>query len=423
MKLAKVILGIGAVLLASPFIALKVVDMQGAAEYQEELRLARKEGIPTSAAEIRAMIRPAAPEENAALFYKKLKSPWDDKTDLTKLTRDILFSPPADSEKATTEAKAYLAKHKSSLELVEAATAKPRCWFDRPWEDGAAVLFTEYAYMKWATKLLILRGTVACREGRVEDALADARRIPKMGEHIGEEPVLIGGLVRVALDRMGVTALGAWSLKTRNPAYAKEMEVALKAQGPIDLKAGNAMEMFNALTMAELSLTKEGREKIGLKEEDTHKLEGVMPYLMNRNRARAGIVRAHRKMWAAYELPRDQQQAKLEEANHEFYKAFLAFPTAAYIYEALSSGFQEGQVEMVKGVESKQLLMKGIQQALSRPTIPARLELKELKSPYDGKPVVVTFDGTRISAKMSGSENEDGNPDSISIPPNLKPEG
>src|SRR5665213_797020 len=158
----------------------RVVANREATEYQEQLNLARSEGLPTTAAEFAATIAPAKPEENAAPLYRELPAAFKPLGDFPTTEAKLLNDP---SAKNLAAAKAVIQNAKACFAIIDEATAKPKCWFNRDWSDGAAVLLPEYASLKEAAKLLAMRGTVAADEGRVGDALKDAAEIIRLSRH------------------------------------------------------------------------------------------------------------------------------------------------------------------------------------------------------------------------------------------------
>jgi hypothetical protein len=115
------------------------------ADLDHELDVARKEGLPTTWREYAALIKSAKPEENAAPFYRKLIRLSKDKANLSKLDSDLLLRPSAEHVALATS---ELAAQSEAIAAIDQAARLPRCWFNRDWSKGLAVLMPEYAWMK-----------------------------------------------------------------------------------------------------------------------------------------------------------------------------------------------------------------------------------------------------------------------------------
>jgi hypothetical protein len=390
------------------------------AAYQEQLRLARSEGLPTTAAEYRATIPPAKPAENAAPFYRSLRglvSRYRD--DIATVDQELVFHP---SATALADANAILSTNSSALKLIDQAAIRPRCWFDRPWEKGAGVLLPEYAEMKTAAKLLLLRGSVAAHRGDTKSALSEVMRVLVLAKHAGEEPHAIAGLVRESIYTMGLRSLSNWAFVHRDrPEYVRALREAVERFPKADLRLERSGELYMMLSTVELASTAEGRREFGLKEEDVSPLERWMPMLLNRTRAKAEIVRAHRAYYAALRRPAKERRALLDKAQEAIDRALFAFPTAASLYAKLSSGgFGEVERELVSAAKKQQY--EALVRALSAKAIPSTISTKDLLSPFDGKPLSYRYDGKQIVIEVSGYEYE-SEPSLLKIPPDkmLKP--
>ena len=109
---------------------------------QDQLRLAREEGIPTSAAEFAATIRSATPSENAAPLYRRLREarlPASEKRIPSEVSQMLTFAP---SPTALKDADDLLTEEATQLATVDLGTKLSRCWFNRDW---AAVQSNSFA--------------------------------------------------------------------------------------------------------------------------------------------------------------------------------------------------------------------------------------------------------------------------------------
>lgn len=385
-----------AVVVSIPLVWHRVRDARDAAALDEQLRLARAEGMATTAAEYRAGIPSAKPEENAAPLYRKL--PFGKQPNWAKLTYDVNVLGDDASLRA---AKEGIALRAEDLRLGDQAAKLPRCWFDRPWEDGYAVLFPELAKMKNLARAFALRGTVAAQEGRPEDALADAGRLFIVANHAGQEPHMIGQLVREAIQVIGMRALGEWSFAHRGEKrYAIALGRAAASMSMPNLKAERRGDLYATLGLVELCATPQGRAKLGLKEDDVAPVEGLMSVLLPPGQAKVAIAKAERAYWAALDAPEAERTAKLKAAYFEVLKGLVAFPTAAKIYTMLGSE-EDPAIDRIPRFRARQMQFVALAKALQA-GVPKTLDTKSMLSPFDGEPVRYGFDGRQIQIEVSG---------------------
>jgi hypothetical protein len=397
-KVKWAILGFVVLGFASPLIYLAFSRSRAAAEYQDQLALARKEGIPTSAAEFAATVRTATPAENAAPLYKQLHqvskvSPAVDKA--VQVIRD---------GGSVGGVQKLLTQEAETVALLDRATRLPRCWFDRDWSEGAALLLPELANMKFGAKLLVARGWVSASEGHPTQAIEDTNRLSMMARHLREEPIDISGLVGDTVERMAVQSLAEWSLIYREPAYAAALERMVKTMSPPDVKREMAAHLYWALDMIDLMKTPEGRAKIGLHEGGQSGLETAAPLLFNQRDAKTNMVKAFRKYWAGLDNP-TKNEAQLQDAISEFNQAMLAYPTAADVFQKLGSGEDDTDLAMVRVqvAEARKQQATALVRALKGAKVAKTIDTSDLRSAFDGKPLSYRFDGRQIILKMSGA--------------------
>ncbi len=364
--------------------------------FEEQLRLARAEGLPTNAAEFAAQIEPANPEENAAPIYRRMSKRV---REARSANPKVLFAerPPTTSELAV--ATASLARFSDVLQELEAATDLPKCWFDRDWTLGPAVLMPELADMKAGARLLELRGSAAVAEGRVEDALRDAERILRIAAHAGGEPHLISHLVADAIHVIAMQSLARWSFASRSPVYTQALERAVESFPRPDVAKEWSGELFSVLSLIELCETKEGRDRLGLREEDIQPVDMILGLVTSKAKARIEIVRAHRAFWSALLSDAPDRKDRMDRADAALYRALLAFPVAARVHEALGT---DGAVrERLESWEARRQLYVAARRALSQRIIPKSIRTDDLKSPFDGKPIRYEYSGVRLSISVS----------------------
>ena len=394
----------GAVI-ASPFILIQVRNFRARSLLGEQLQLARNEGIPTNATEYLAMIKAANDQENAAPIYQALRSHRPNSEHVRKAYLTLL------SKGYSDDAQRVLGENAEALELIDKAVLRPRCWFDRPWERGAAVLLPELADMKFVAKLVSLRGAVAASRGDTRAALADANAIFVIAKHSGEEPHAISHMVRDVIYMIGLHALADWSFRFRNPEYITELKKRLAAFPEPDLRAEQAGELWNALSLIELMRTPQGRSEIGIKESDMPAIERAAPLIFNQGAARVNMVKHFREYWAALNDPK-KNDAKLTQAMDDMERDMIAFPAAADVYSKLSSGGETGgslssyALDRINQHTARVQQYTAVVRALSEKVIPRKIRTDDLPSPFGGPPLEYRFDGKQIVIEGPGPDRK-----------------
>jgi hypothetical protein len=179
----------------------------GRRELDRQRALARREGIPPTARELRWPAVP--PEEDAAPIYVRL----------TALLREKPLDPEAESIASSLgtrylhtpeeidRVRRLLAERRDVMDLVYQATDRARCVFRRDWSLGPALRLPEYPGMRTATRLLRAESTLMAREGRYEEAIANLTRGFRIAEHAAGDPVIIGFLVGTACDAITLAGM------------------------------------------------------------------------------------------------------------------------------------------------------------------------------------------------------------------------
>ncbi len=392
-------------------------DARADAEFAEQIRLAKSEGLPTSAQELAATIRPASPSENAAPIYRSLKfqsmsvDAWRD------LDRKLTFEP---SAHVRTDAARALSEQSQALALLDRGVALPHCWFDRDWRQGAAVLMPEFATMKAGAKLLALRGSYKAATGDAAGAIAEVNRMFRLGAQAGEEGLTISALVRDSICQIGLQHLAWWALAHRDePAYLAAVNRANERLPKPNLRAEHRDELFIILSLVEQSETPEGMKQLGIKEGDVPAIAKVLARFVDSRRGKVQIVKAERERWAALEQPQSKMAESIDRTTQDLYEGLVAFPAAAWLYQALEPEYDPVAERLPRWTAGKQIFVAFVR-ALSKPQIPRTLDTSDLASPFDGKPLRYHFDGKFMSFTVSGFE-EDGKSHTLTLPPSGDP--
>lgn len=393
----KWILGVGLLLVTTPFVVMTVGRLRGGVALQEQLRLARSEGIPTSAEEYAATIRPAKPEENAASIYRGFVKMPRVRTDAMKLEESLLEAP---GPKTLGLAIANLKANQGGIDLIDQAVERPHCWFDRDWAEGAAVLMPELAYMKGAAGLLGLRGTVASFQGQHQAAIGEAEKMAKIADHVGEEGHSISQSVQASMHYQVVLHLATWaSLHPDRPEYRRALSDAIRKFPIRNAKREHAADLYQLLSFIDLTATSEGRAKIGLTDPNASVAEWFVPMFVSQANARVDLVKAERRLWTEYtsETP---NPATIQAIQGDRSRALFAFATASAVYEALTD--EDASTYDPRQLKARLLRYTALLRALEGGTIAPTISTKDLLSPVDGKPLAYRFDGKEIVIEVSG---------------------
>lgn len=383
---------------------------------QEQIRLARAEGLPTNWREYAATIKTAAPAENAASLYRQLRGKFA-KGDPVQLNAELLFQPGGKSRPA---AGAFLEKNKEALDLVDKATGLPRCWFDRDWSQASAVLLPEYGYMKGAARIVSVRASFKACQGDPNSALGDVERLFAMARHVREEPSIISHVTGMAIYSMGLRDLAYWTFLFRDePRYRLALGRAIDDMPRPDLKAETSDNLFMVLDLVDSSLTPAGRRHLGVREDDVPAFAKLVPRFANQARARAAVVEAERDYRLAMGYKTAQRKTRADSAREKLDSALQSFPVAASLYEALF-GTEDPAVVRMQMFESSRLEWIAVWRALKNPSIPRSIKTSDLLSPFDGKPLTYSFDGKQIVVTVSGGSGET-KPTPLKIPPDRVP--
>lgn len=313
-------------------------------------------------------------------------------------------------------AREVLRSFDSHIALAESAARRPKCWFNRDWEEGYALLLPEFSAMKSVSRLLDVRAQIAMLEGRPQDAFRDLDTITRIGDHAGQEPTVIAGLVAEGIHWIRVSSLAARAYKSRDSATLAELKRAIEEVPTPNLKRECRGDLYSLLSLVELSQTEAGREKLGLKPDDVAPGEAIFPILLNPSRARIDIVKAHREYWAALDKSYPERLKSTEAARSKLYRALMAFPTAARVYGAFTND-EDPFPKRLENFRARKLQYVALHRILSQTTSATSISLGDLKSPFDGKPLKYRIEGRQIIIEVSGHQSEVSGPSHLRMPP------
>ncbi len=200
----------------------------------QEIAGARNEGLWTEAADVRKAVGPAGGEGNAAAMVQAAmedgKARGISEGGLVAAMGKVLKGNATEAQKRAV--RDFCGKNEALAARWRAASAMPRLVFDRPWEDGLAVLYRELAPTKQAVRFLAASAEMGLQPRA--NLLAAAR----LSALMGQDPALISQIVRVSL---GLTALR----EAKRLHLEREVEAALGP--PIDARRVYAFEFSDVL--------------------------------------------------------------------------------------------------------------------------------------------------------------------------------
>ncbi len=320
------------------------------AEVELQRRLAREEGLPLEADDLRP--KPSVPDEdNAAIPFREalklvdrtygssvtppLKKEWEAATKY--VGTEFGFHPLKVAPGAAQRIAELLRPLDRPLELIRSGSERPRCDWRRMYEEGVAMLLPEYAPMRQAVRILAASAYVRVEKGDSKGAFAELLACARIARLLREEPVLIAQLVSAMIERHTLEAYRAiLGGRPSDPFWLRAGEKLLSALGPpLDVRRA----LFGEVVMMRVSLDKmsslEGLKEMGFRDED---LVWRRPNAHLRNRTEAILLREARA--AVSKLPKDptdyeSARKALRPHGRTVEEALGAF---FYAFDALGSG-------------------------------------------------------------------------------------
>jgi len=220
-----------------------------AATLPAELKAARQEGVPLTPADLKRPYPVPAADNAAPLYLSVLDAPVPAPDD--EAAARVLSSRATEAEK--TAVRTLLVRLAPQIATLERAAALPHCDFHRNWALGPDLLLKEYAPMRRYARILGAKAVLESEAGRPEEALRTIRVGARMGRHVGEDPILIAFLVRLAIEAIMDRAFrGVISRNADRPdilALARQTDVAFGP--PPDLRYAMSGEVVMCRTAAE----------------------------------------------------------------------------------------------------------------------------------------------------------------------------
>ncbi len=159
-------------------------------------------------------------EENAADLYlaaaRALRLSDDENA--------LLFGPEDRDAHYYTVARDVVAANEGYYRLLDEATHIDHSAFPTDWSASPfGIHFPHLGEARQAARMLSLRACMAAQDGRPEDALASLRACYRLADHVQAEPMMIGHLVSLAIQRIAEKTLEETLCNaTPSPAAARE---------------------------------------------------------------------------------------------------------------------------------------------------------------------------------------------------------
>ncbi len=174
--------------------------------YLKALSDAHADGFVTDYADLIPM--PIPDNINAAQFYLKLADETAFPAGPDEYAATKILSEASPSEGEWANAQRFLTAHAELMALVHEAANRQQCVVDRKFNgDPAAILFTEYAAMRRAVRLLTLESLLIAHAGNPAEAVRNDALGFQIARQEGEANVLIGYLVQVAEDAIALRGM------------------------------------------------------------------------------------------------------------------------------------------------------------------------------------------------------------------------
>ena len=215
---ARVLLYILIVLVAVHLVATLITGLM----LKRELASLRASGFILNASQLAPKVPPGKP--NAADTYQKAfdarRVSNEDDAKLAYGKSGAEWSP----EQAALVGR-VVSDNRGYLRLIEEASRTPDCAFPVKWNAGPGeMVFTHFAKMRDAVRMLGLRAGLKSRDGKIDAALADCAAMLRIADHMTAEPTLIGQLVAYAVEGMAVKSVQyALSAGDPSPAAARQL--------------------------------------------------------------------------------------------------------------------------------------------------------------------------------------------------------
>ena len=169
-----------------------------AAALEEEHEAARRENIPLTPEDLRPKT-PVPDALNAAIPIREAMRLWPEAARNKDEKILELVRLPGASEANRAAAREVLIKLKPVVALARDAASRPLCDFAYDFEKGSDLTLPEMAFLRALARLFCRSAAIAESS---KEAFSDIGSAARLGAHAGSPPILICGLVQVAIESM-----------------------------------------------------------------------------------------------------------------------------------------------------------------------------------------------------------------------------
>lgn len=175
---------------------------KAAAMLPQERRAMRQAGLLLGPQDLNPA-NPIPNSENAAPLYKQIflsipaRFPKNQQDSLTAILKGKATS----ADRRTL--RDLLAALAPQMKLAERAVTLPTCRFPRDYALGPDLKLPEYACARSLVRLFAVRAILQNESGHPKEALRSVETADSIGRQIGEDPILIGMLVQIAIEAIG----------------------------------------------------------------------------------------------------------------------------------------------------------------------------------------------------------------------------
>lgn len=214
---------------------LQVVDFPVVANRADSVaRDYKAAGLPWEQGDLRTKLPDG---ENSAALFAMITAENEE-----QLGKDINVIATSIREKNWKKAKQAIKPKAKITAALRQASLKQGFDFNRDWDQGARLLFPEYAQMKSGVKLLCYEAQIAAQEGNLELALLDVRAGYQMGNLVSREPTLLAMLVGIACQSISIdAALRVAAVRKDDSVWVRRVREEIE-RWKFELDFGRAME-------------------------------------------------------------------------------------------------------------------------------------------------------------------------------------
>lgn len=369
----------------------------------EELRLMKQAGLPTRPRELQAPLPPES--RNAAPLYQQLTELLKSKplSEADKIANQGTWRRALTAEQAGQIRKA-LADRADITDLVHRAVGRPECVFDRKWEQGASMIFPEFATMRMATRWLSAESALQLYDGKPLDALRTQALGFRVSEHVSHDPMLIAYLVALATDSITLSGIERIEFVAGDrPGVAEAVLRVLNTDlKPRSLAYGLRGELV--LPVVEMAKSHKGKAEDYEKELERERKQGNLtsdiPKLSAEDRLHfdgfvdrieAAMLRHLRLLITAADRPYGEAHREFQKAEADLnaHRSDAAYVTLRIVAPVYSQSLEKAGKDQAMVATDRAAASLFVWHA-AHGTFPERLEQAMGKvplDPFDGKPI------------------------------------